>query len=392
MEQLLEGNAASDMKICAYCKNKYFEDSEHVFPLGLGGENIFMNCVCSACNNYFSGLERELYQKSPIALARSVEEVKGYKKSQKAFLKASSLLSHDVENDILYEVGQYGKMNVFIRPQLFEVDGQLYGQAGKESPGMEQLLLKLKHWAENNLRVVLELPKYKGDAAKYVEFVRDGNHYSYTILTGELKIREEIIVDILSENDPNYRILKARVYLNDERKLRARSNTEEQVILFFLEFLHKKIKGVSVKDYPYFGDIPSTVSIVHNYDQLKLEQALVKITVNVLLYYFPDLKVNLTLERYIGFVMKATHRPSIQFTDRSDIIDSIRDAHTIFLYQMENEVHVRLSLFSGVFAFSFFLDALSLTLVGKFYRFTVEYKDQKNTFEDYNAFFKSFNK
>lgn len=168
MEQLLVGNATSDIKCCAYCKNEYFEDSEHVFPLGLGGENIFMNCVCFDCNNYFSGLERELYQKSPIALVRSVEEVKGYKKSQKAFLKASSLLSHDVENDILYEVGQYGKMNVFIRPQLFEVNGQLYGQAGKDSAGVEQLLLKLKHWAENTLRVGLELPKYKGDVTSQV--------------------------------------------------------------------------------------------------------------------------------------------------------------------------------------------------------------------------------
>jgi hypothetical protein len=50
------------LKTCIYCENVYEKDTEHVFPHGLGGQKLFINCVCADCNRYFSGLERELYQ------------------------------------------------------------------------------------------------------------------------------------------------------------------------------------------------------------------------------------------------------------------------------------------------------------------------------------------
>jgi 5-methylcytosine-specific restriction endonuclease McrA len=51
------------MNTCKYCGVKYDKNTEHVFPFGLGGEDTYANFVCTVCNNEFSGLERELYQK-----------------------------------------------------------------------------------------------------------------------------------------------------------------------------------------------------------------------------------------------------------------------------------------------------------------------------------------
>src|SRR5688572_28277704 len=87
-------------KKCRYCQNGYIEDGrEHVFPKGMGGQDIFMDNVCGACNKKFSDYERALMRDSPIAFMRSVEGVEGYKRSNipsGAFL-APILLTFDEE-------------------------------------------------------------------------------------------------------------------------------------------------------------------------------------------------------------------------------------------------------------------------------------------------------
>ena len=63
---------------------------------------------CKKCNNYFSKLERELYQKSPVALMRSNAGIQGYSKNNKnrpATLKYNEILSYVHDFDIVYEVG-----------------------------------------------------------------------------------------------------------------------------------------------------------------------------------------------------------------------------------------------------------------------------------------------
>lgn len=110
------------MHSCIYCKIQYCKNTEHVFPLGLGGEDIMIDCVCDKCNNEFSKLERELYQKSPVALIRSNKGVIGNKSRNTASaFKAPLLLCQDDVTGVAYEVGQSEKMQVYLRPQINSV-------------------------------------------------------------------------------------------------------------------------------------------------------------------------------------------------------------------------------------------------------------------------------
>lgn len=114
---------------CIYCDKLYDTNSEHVFPHGLGGEKEFINCVCQKCNSKFGGLiEGELFQKSPIALPRSVEGIKGYKKKNgsKALLKAPILLTYDDENKIVYEISQHDEMEIILKSQIIVINGKYY--------------------------------------------------------------------------------------------------------------------------------------------------------------------------------------------------------------------------------------------------------------------------
>ncbi|CAL2093263.1 hypothetical protein T190611E02C_50115 [Tenacibaculum sp. 190524A05c] len=100
-------------KKCFYCSNTYSKDTEHVFPDGLGGEKLYMPCVCEKCNNDFSKLEGELYQKGIPALMRSVEGVTKQKKQNKpTYFKAPILLTLDEENKIVYEVNQNNEFKI----------------------------------------------------------------------------------------------------------------------------------------------------------------------------------------------------------------------------------------------------------------------------------------
>ena len=92
---------------CVYCNINPVKNSDHVFPKSLGGENIYMDCVCDKCNNKFSKIERELFQKSIIGLMRSAEGVEGYSKNKRrpAPLKFPEIFQHDKEEKVVYEVG-----------------------------------------------------------------------------------------------------------------------------------------------------------------------------------------------------------------------------------------------------------------------------------------------
>jgi hypothetical protein len=86
---------------CIYCNNEYLKNTDHVFHSGLGGENIFIDCVCLNCNNKFSNLEGHLMQKSPIGMIRVFEGVKLESKKTLAF-KAPVLIDLDEETEIVY--------------------------------------------------------------------------------------------------------------------------------------------------------------------------------------------------------------------------------------------------------------------------------------------------
>ena len=91
---------------CAYCNVNPPSNSEHVFPKGLGGENIYMDCVCNHCNNEFSLIERELFQKSFVAIMRSTEGIEGYSKNKRrrAPLKFPEIFQYVEADNVVYEI------------------------------------------------------------------------------------------------------------------------------------------------------------------------------------------------------------------------------------------------------------------------------------------------
>ena len=111
------------MNKCIYCDNEYDKNSEHVFPKGLGGEDEYCKFVCNDCNTRLSKFETELIQKSPISIERSIQELDGYNSlpEKAGQFKPQSLLFKDPETNIVYECGQYGKMNVYLLPQILLV-------------------------------------------------------------------------------------------------------------------------------------------------------------------------------------------------------------------------------------------------------------------------------
>lgn len=65
---------SSQEKTCFYCTKPYSgKDNEHIFPEGLGGQRLMMDCVCRECNDKFSRIENELISKSFLSFIRVAE-------------------------------------------------------------------------------------------------------------------------------------------------------------------------------------------------------------------------------------------------------------------------------------------------------------------------------
>ena len=143
-------------KICFYCQKNYLKDTEHVFPDGLGGEKVYMDCVCVNCNNEFSKLERELYQKGIPALIRSVEGVSSYKQKNKInYFKAQALLVLDEKNKIVYEVNQNDKFKISLKSQVLRIGGRFYIE-GSDQKDMDRLIKLFRNWKRENQKLIIQ--------------------------------------------------------------------------------------------------------------------------------------------------------------------------------------------------------------------------------------------
>ncbi|MEA9414313.1 HNH endonuclease [Flavobacterium sp. PL02] len=378
------------IKTCQYCNAEYLKDTEHVFPLGLGGEDVFLDCVCSACNNKFSALERELYQKSPIGLIRSVEGVRGYKRgNSKASFKAPLLLSHEKINNIVYEVGQSEKMALHLRPQIIEINKILYIE-GDSQTNVDRLLMKFKDWKNSNLKVVLKFPETKNDKVRFIQIGDSKSNFEHSISTDYLKIKNEIVLDLLPKSHKLYKYLETRIYMDDDFRLKIRARTENQGIKFILKLLKFSDTKQVIKSFPVTNKNLPEVSVGMSFDSKKCEQALVKIGVNVLLHYFPHIKNKPQLQNFKDFVKTGNRTFNVQMESRNKIIDTIAGTHNIFIYQMDNFLNIRISLFNGQFAFSFCIPDLGILSQNNCCRVVIDYKQFKNRLENHTTFLESF--
>ena len=378
---------------CRYCGNDYQSNGkgEHVFPYGLGGQNLYMDCVCNNCNNYFSSLERELLQTSLIGLMRSVEGIQGYKKYERlAPFKAQILLMPGRNKKIVYEVGQFHQMQVFVRPQIIFIETNFYLEADSDQ-GRVKLFEQYKKWKTDNLRMITKMPSKKGDEIEYVEFKQEGNKFSSTVKSEKIKIKDEILFDLLPESHELNKVLTPTLFIDDDGKLRVRAATQEGAIEFVSNFLTATLKQLILNSFGEDDISQPIINVGYSFDSFKLEQSLVKIGINCLINYFPQIRDEQCLNDSISFVMKGEPLIHREVEEQKDgIIDSCENAHTIFFYQAEDTVRVRISLFNGGFIFAFYVPQLKILNPGQYNRLVINYQERVNKFEDQSAFFRSF--
>jgi hypothetical protein len=191
---------------CMYCDKNYVKNTEHVFPEGLGGQKIYMNCVCHECNNKFSSLEGELYEKSPLAFIRNVEGIgeMGESKKKESLFKAPVLLAFDEITGIAYEAGQSSRLKVFVRPQIILIDTQFYAE-GNTTEGLAVLVSAWNTWKKQNLRLVVKQHQGELRVLKVLEFLNDPPHFSVKSVDQLVKTTDsEIRIDSLDESHVLY--------------------------------------------------------------------------------------------------------------------------------------------------------------------------------------------
>jgi hypothetical protein len=377
-------------KKCFYCSNTYSKDTEHVFPDGLGGQNLFMSCVCEKCNNDFSKLEGELYQKGIPALMRSLEGVTKQKKQNKpTYFKAPILLTFDEENKIVYEVSQNNEFKISLKSQIIEINSKFYLESSSQKD-VDTLINKFKKWRNDCLKIVLKFPDKDNNSTSYIQFQIDDNKVSSKKTKSFEKIKNSIIVEILDNHELS-KYLEPRIFLDNKNDLRLRAKSIEESINFIKQFLIFTSKSVNLKSFSKVINDNGIVYVGHNFDFLKNEQAMVKIMLNCLLYYFPNAKNDTNLENVKAFVTngKSELKRLIEKTD--NIIDSVEKSHNIFFQQYQNNVRIRLSLFNGQICYSVIIESLQILPNMDYNRLIVDFNKRVNRLENKREFLMSFN-
>ncbi|MEO9851895.1 MAG: HNH endonuclease [Reichenbachiella sp.] len=382
-------------KECKYCENEYSENKEHVFPYGLGGENIYVDFVCNNCNNLFSRLEGELYQKSIISLMRSAEGIEGYKptKSKPSPLKASLCLILDKENGIIYEGGQFQEFQIYLRPQVIDIEGKYYAE-GSSNKDIEKLARQFHKWKKTSLRAINGSKIQKGYVKEYFECEMEGGEFEIKSIKGSLKVKSEIRIDVLPKSNNLHDILTARLFLDDRdpknNRLRIRAQSVKQAIEFLKGFLDFTSVKRTLNCYPQKNLDDSIITIGLNWDESKLERALAKIGLNCLMHYFPESRNSDKINSLLEFVFSGTSQMKGQLINRNTIIDSNPKTHNLLFFQSKTNFSIRISLFNGSFTFVISIPELELIKEGTYRRLVVDYKNRINKFEDQSEFINSF--
>ena len=378
-------------KKCFYCSNTYPKDTEHVFPDGLGGQKLFMPCVCEKCNNDFSKLEGELYQKGISALMRSVEGVTKQKKQNKpTYFKAPILLTFDEENKIVYEVNQNNEFKISLKSQIIKINSKFHLESSSQKD-VDILNNKFRIWKKDSLKIVLKFPNKDNNSTSYIQFQIDDNKVSSKKTESFEKVKNSIIVEILDNHELS-KHLELRIFLDNKNDLRLRAKSIEESINFIKHFLIFTSKPVKLKSFNKEINDNGIVYVGYKFDPLKNEQAMVKIMLNCLIYYFPNSKNNSSLENVKIFVKngKSELKRSIEKTDK--IIDSKENSHNIFFQQYQNNVRVRLSLFNGQFCYSIIIENLLILSNMDYNRLIIDFVKRVNKLESKNDFLTSFSR
>ncbi|MFZ6014437.1 MAG: HNH endonuclease [Bacteroidota bacterium] len=368
-----------DIKLCVYCDRNAVTNSEHVFPYGLGGENIFLDCVCSACNSEFSKLERELIQKSIVGLIRSEVGLEGYSKNKihPSPFKQATIFHHDESSGIVYEVGQSKGFEIYIRPQILRKDNAYYleGASQQELEKFSKVFIK---WLKDN-PVVVQLP-VPSASPNAIRFIKTGNQYSYETYT-VAKVRKEIILKIVGEDDRYFEQITPRIFLDDEDKIFVRAKSLEEAADFLMGLLNLIENKTPLNSYK--KDLAATpiIAVSFNFDNKKVERAVVKIAMNLLFHYYPETR---------GSAMFHSAKQFVLMGDRTDLpcylgqpiasIDKIENSHSVSFVQYEKKLVMRINLFSGKVIFCLELKGFSIMKPGEHSAVDIDYIKRKQKF------------
>jgi hypothetical protein len=184
--------------------------------------------------------------------------------------------------------------------------------------------------------------------------------------------------------------LTPRLYLDDEKKLRVRARTKDEAAVFLKKFLDYTLTAPIFNSFKGSDISHAIINVGFSFDGLMFDQALVKIALNCLLYYFPAVKTSQALVSIVSFVMTGEPGANAAWDQKNQVLDSKENHHNIFFAQAEDHTHIRISLFNGQFAYGFWINDLRLFPSKNYARLLIDYKNKVNTFQDHGTFLMSF--
>ena len=367
---------------CAYCEINPAGNSDHVFPKGLGGENIYMDCVCETCNKSFSKIERELLQKSPVGLMRSAEGIEGYlkNKTRPASLKHQTF-HFDEKNKIVYEVEVYNGFKSYIRPQIIKVGDNICAAVPSQE-GFEALKKAFKDWRNEHLIMVTKYPSEAGGNYEAVKFLSKEDKYvdeKIELSKAELGNKKVIYYSLMNDCNEIKEYFQPRMFFDDSGKpdkLIVRSRNLEEGIQFVIDLLNSRNQETENFSYSEKHE-KSKIFVSTQFNAVMMQQALVKIGLNALMYYYPETKYNPSLKPAKDFIVKGTAIKA-GIDKKIDLLDTRRDMHSVLFYQLEEGLMIRTSLFGSHFIYSFIIEGFRLFQGnGHFSGLEVDYKTAK---------------
>lgn len=340
---------------CVYCNTNAPSNSEHVFPRSLGGQSLYMNCVCDTCNNKFSNMERELIQKSIVGIMKSAEGLGTGKGVRKAPLKYREIFQYVETDGFVYEVGVEGFIPYYL-PQIFKIENEFYCEASSQ-PELDTLLKKFDKWRHTGQHVTI-LPKGKKHK-RIIKFTPTNNEWSHS--NSELtRVKDSIILLTLSNNHEYSTFFTPRLYLDNDGQLIIRCVSEEEGINFFTDFLNECGKSLELTNYKSQGS-KEAVMVSMEFNLPLIQRAFLKIGLNSVMYYYPK-TINSPFLQPIKNCILDGESNSLRgkvFGDRIELIDKLENTHTILFSQNNKGLIVRVCLFGSVNC-GFFIEGLKI--------------------------------
>ncbi|MFB5284655.1 HNH endonuclease [Peribacillus sp. Hz7] len=348
------------MNKCIYCNQEFIELSEHIFPKGLGGGNIYVDFVCNDCNNKFSNIERELIQKSFIGFIRTVEGIEGYRKNRHpAALKYLDIFYRDTDLSLLLESGIEAGLKPYFKPQIIEHGSNYLAIAANNSDG-EQLQKHFQRWFKDPY-IITKFPDKDNKKYDTVQFSIDENKNIHSIHQSVSKTKKHNIIYLPMTVKEYDDIFTPRVFLSADGRLYVRSKSPKQCIKFLKNLVSYLLANGSISSpasMPSSATIESPKITMHfDFNLKKCDRAAAKVLLNVLLHFYPILKNHRSIENIKDFVLGSNVFLKGGFTDKKIPYFKFTDHHQILFIVSDKDLILYISLF-GTMNYSFVVEGI----------------------------------